>query len=353
MSSEHILVTGGTGFVGRHIISGFIEQHPEVKLSTLDVEKFSDEKLVLGNVTFIQADITDEKQLMEILMKVQPTTVIHTAGIVPTGNDRYSQRLREKVYRVNVNGTRNILTAAKAAGVKYFVYTSSVCIISDDVAHDYPNMDENLPIGNASLIYGESKGIAETMVLNSNTHDFLTCALRPSVIFGPGDPHCVPTIHQCITKGETPFIIGDAVNLYDFTYITNVADAHVLAVRNLLGPKTAAGEAFFITNGEPVPFRDFCLAVWANFGHVPKYQIRIPVVVAWFMGFVAEWVTWLFGTQSTLSRGSVRDYTQTAYADIRKAKSILKYSASVGLDEGLKICCDVGVVESFSKRYSH
>src|SRR5579871_1520898 len=101
MSSEHILVTGGTGFVGRHIISGFIEQHPEVKLSTLDVEKFSDEKLVLGNVTFIQADITDEKQLMEILMKVQPTTVIHTAGIVPTGNDRYSQRLREKVYRVN------------------------------------------------------------------------------------------------------------------------------------------------------------------------------------------------------------------------------------------------------------
>jgi len=194
------------------------------------------------------------------------------------------------------------------------------------------------------LIYGTSKGIAEPMVLNANTNDFLTCSLRPSVIFGPGDPHCVPTIHRCIAKGETPFIIGDALNLYDFSYITNVADAHVLAVRNLLGPKTAAGETFFITNGEPVPFRDFCLAIWANFGHVPKYQIRIPVTVAWFVGFVAEWVTWLFGAHSTLSRGSVQDYTQTAYADIRRANTILKYRAGVGLDEGLKISCNVGVV---------
>jgi len=343
MSSEHILVTGGTGFVGRHIIIALAEQHPEAKLSALDIEKPPDEKSVAGNVDFIQADVTQEEQLMEILMKVRPTIVIHTAGIVPTGNDRYSQRLREKVYRVNVNGTRNILTAAKAAGVKCFVYTSSVCIISDDIAHDYPNMDENQPVGNASLIYGASKGIAEPMVLKANTKDFLTCALRPSVIFGPGDPHCVPTIHRCIAKGETPFIIGDAVNLYDFSYITNVADAHVLAVRNLLGPKTAAGEAFFITNGEPVPFRNFCLAVWANFGHVPKYQIRIPVVVAWFVGLVAEWMTWLFGGQSTLSRGSVRDYTQTAYADITKANNILKYRASVGLDEGLKISCNVGI----------
>ena len=343
MSSEHILVTGGTGFVGRHIIIALTEQHPEAKLSALDIEKPPDEKSVAGNVDFIQADVTKEEQLMEILMKVRPTIVIHAAGIVPTGNDRYSQRLRKKVYRVNVNGTRNILTAAKAVGVKCFVYTSSVCIISDDIAHDYPNMDENLPVGNASLIYGASKGIAEPMVLKANTKDFPTCALRPSVIFGPGDPHCVPTIHRCIAKGETPFIIGDAVNLYDFSYITNVADAHVLAVRNLLGPKTAAGEAFFITNGEPVPFRDFCLAVWVNFGHVPKYQIRIPVVVAWFVGLVAEWMTWLFGGQSTLSRGSVRDYTQTAYADITKANNILKYRASVGLDEGLKISCNVGI----------
>jgi len=347
MSGEHVLVTGGNGFVGRHIISAFIEQYPEAKLSALDIEKLPDTKSFDGNVNFIQTDITQEEKLMEILMKVRPTIVIHVAGIVPTGNDRYSQRLHEKVYRVNVNGTRNILAAAKAAKVKCFVYTSSVCIISDDVAHDYPNMDENLPVGNASLIYGASKGIAEPMVINSNTDDFLTCALRPSVIFGPGDPHCVPTIHRCIAKGETPFIIGDAVNLYDFSYITNVADAHVLAVRNLLGPKTAAGETFFITNGEPVPFRDFCLAVWVNFGHVPKYQIRIPVAVAWFVGLVAEWVTWLFGTQSTLSRGSVQDYTQTAYADIRKANTILKYRASVGLDEGLKICCDVSVVKSF------
>ena len=346
MSGEHILVTGGTGFVGSNIISAFMEQHPEAQLSALDIERPPDTKSLRGSVNFYQADITQEEQLMEVFMKARPTIVIHTAGIVPAGNARYGQRLRDKVYRVNVDGTKNVLAAAKTARVKCFVYTSSVCIISDDVANDYPNMDENLPVGNASLIYGASKGIAEPMVLNANSDHFLTCALRPSVIFGPGDPYCVPTIHRCIAKGETPFIIGDAVNLYDFSYITNVADAHVLAVRNLLGPKTAAGEAFFITNGEPVPFRDFCLAVWANFGHVPKYQIRIPVAVAWFVGLVAEWATWLFGAQATLSRGSVQDYTQTAYADIRKANSILEYRARVGLNEGLKISCDVRTADS-------
>lgn len=153
----------------------------------------------------------------------------------------------------------------------------------------------------------------------------------------------VPTIHHCIAKYETPFVIGEAQNLYDFTYVTNVADAHVLAVRNLLTSKTAAGQKFHISNGEPIPFRDFCLAIWKESGHVPWFTVRIPIVVAWFIGWLCEIITWVMGTEATLSRGSVRDYTQTAYADISKARSVLGYKPRVSLADGIRISCKVGV----------
>jgi sterol-4alpha-carboxylate 3-dehydrogenase (decarboxylating) len=83
-------------------------------------------------------------------------------------------------------------------------------------------------------------------VLAAKDEKLSTCALRPSVIFGPGDYQLIPSLHTCIAKGETPFVIGSGENLWDVTYVSNIADAHVLAVENLLSEKTAAGEAFFI-----------------------------------------------------------------------------------------------------------
>jgi len=341
LNGQHILITGGTGFFGAHIVTALLQQHAEVKLSVLDITKPSDWRPPREDIVFYQADVTRSEELLNAISEARPTVVIHSAGIVPTGSDRYSDRLRSRVFSVNVEGTKNVLNAAKAAKVRAVVYTSSIAVITDDNVTDYPNFDESMPIGSAYLIYGASKTLAESLVFAENNETLTTCVLRPSVMCGPGDTMLLPTVHACIAKGETPFIIGDASNLYDFSYVSNVADAHVLAVENLLTSKTAAGEAFFITNGEPVPFRDFCLAVWAHFGHVPKFQVRIPVGVASVVGFIAEWATWMLGTQATLNRGTVRDYTQTAYANIGKARRILGYEPRVSLDEGLKIACKV------------
>jgi sterol-4alpha-carboxylate 3-dehydrogenase (decarboxylating) len=120
----------------------------------------------------------------------------------------------------------------------------------------------------------------------------VTCALRPSVLFGPGDYQLIPSIHACIAKYETWFIIGDGFNLWDVTHVSNVADAHVLAAENLMTSRTAAGEAFFIQNNEPITFRDFCLAIWAHFGHVPSFEVHIPEALAYVAGLVCEWATW-------------------------------------------------------------
>lgn len=177
------------------------------------------------------------------------------------------------------------------------------------------------------------------MVLAANGEKLLTCALRPSVLFGPGDYQLIPSVHACITKGETPFIIGDGENLWDVTYVDNIADAHMLAVENLLSTKTAAGEAIFISNQEPVPFREFCLAVWGNFGHYRPYQIRIPQALATSVGHLAEWVTWLTGNQTTLSSGSVKDACSIRYCNGEKARKILGYSPRFSIEEGIRISC--------------
>ena len=132
--------------------------------------------------------------------------------------------------------------------------------------------------------------------------------------------------------------------MYDFAWVGNIADAHVLAVENLLGPKTAAGEAFFLSNGEPVPFRDFCRAIWAQFGHVPPFEVHIPKAAAWFVAYVFEGVTLLTGTDATIRRGSVKDYCMTAYANLDKARRVLGYKPRVGLDEAVRISCQVGNV---------
>lgn len=161
------------------------------------------------------------------------------------------------------------------------------------------------------------------------------------MLFGPGDHQLVPSVHACIAKGETPFVLGDAENLWDVTYAPNVADAHVLAVENLLSEaKSAAGEAIFIQNCESITFRDFCLEVWKNFGHYPPFEVRLPYSLAWFAGLMAECFTWVTGGTYTLSRGSVNDACGVRYASGDKARRLLGFVPRVGIEEGLKISCE-------------
>ena len=123
----------------------------------------------------------------------------------------------------------------------------------------------------------------------------------------------------------------------------NVGDAHVLAAQNLLTTKTAAGEAFFISNMEPITFRDFCLAVWREFGHIPPYEIHIPESLAWAAGYVAEWVTWLRKRPTTFSRGGVLDACAVRYTDGVKSRKILGYVPRIGIEEGIRLSCQVSI----------
>lgn len=297
--------------------------------------------------------------------------------------DRYARRLEALVKKINVDGTRHVVEAARLCGCKALVYTSSCCAVTDDMSRPYANIDESWPVSEKSSSYGESKVEAERVVLAANNtkapddevaslrRSMFTCVLRPSVLFGEGDNQLIPPIHACIAKQETRWVIGDGTNLWDTTYVGNVADAHVLAVENLLnsesqkvgggsdgddnsgnkiqcrstGGPSAAGEIFFIQNNEPISFREFSLAIWKEFGHYPPpLEIPIPKGLAWILGLVADAFTRISGTPTTLSRGSVMDACAIRYASGEKAERVLGYSPQVGLEVGIKRSCQVSAL---------
>lgn len=342
----HILVTGASGFLGQAVITTLRTKHPDWTLTNLDLKPPPNPQ---SNVTYIQADITQASQVETAILKANPDAIINVAGWVPNGSLRYStsKALRDKVFAINHLGTLNVLSSAQKTKCKAFVQTSSCTVLSDDLDHDFPNMTEDIPIGHATLAYGASKAPAELAVLAANTSTFKTCALRPATIIGPGDTYgVIATMHACIANGETPWIIGTGDNMYDFVYITNVADAHVLALENLLSIKpfreSAAGHAMFVSNQQPVYFRDFMLAIWKHFDHVPPFQLRIPASFAWFAGLMAELKVWLAGgKESVLSRGSVRDAVGTRYASNEKATRMLGYYPRVDFVDAVKLACEV------------
>lgn len=276
--------------------------------------------------------------------------------------------------------------------------------MTDDLAGTFPNIDESWPASRKSSIYGESKAAAEEIVLAANgtsrrerirsvedldnweyekignrgswpQSSISTCVLRPSVIFGEGDNQLIPSIHACIRKGETRYKLGDGNNMWDTVYVGNVADAHVLALENLLSHRpsmgsggkgvdgvgcgsiengSAAGQTFFIQNNEPLPFRDFSLAIWKEFGHFPPpFEIGIPEGLGWVLGYIAEILTRMSGQATTLCRGSVLDACAIRYASGDKARRVLGYRPRVGLEAGLTRSCQVSfaiLILSFASR---
>lgn len=344
----HILVTGASGFLGQAVITALQTTHPDWTLTNLDLRP---PPSLQPNVTYIQADITQAFEVDIATCKANPDAIINVAGWVPNGSLRYSnsKALRDKIFGINHLGTLNVLSSAQKTKCRAFVQTSSCTVLSDDLDHDFPNMTEDIPIGHATLAYGASKAPAELAVLAANTPAFKTCALRPATIIGPGDTYgVIATMHACIANGETPWIIGTGDNMYDFVYITNVADAHVLALENLLfatpTPESAAGQAMFVSNQQPVYFRDFMLAIWKHFDHVPPFQFTVPTSLAWFAGLMAEVKMWVAGgRESALSRGSVRDAVGTRYASNEKARRILGYHPRVDFVDAVRLACEVSV----------
>lgn len=141
MALSNVLITGGTGFVGSATVRALAEKHPECAITIVDIKPPNAHALPT-NISFIQADVTSSEKIKKAVQKVRPVVLIHTAGIVPVLSERYGRKLESVVWKINVEGTKNVLEAARQAGVQAFIYTSSCCALTDDMRNPYPNIDE-------------------------------------------------------------------------------------------------------------------------------------------------------------------------------------------------------------------
>ena len=227
----HVLVTGGSGFLGNHIVSLLASRKACKKISVLDLKQPANP---IAGVDYQNGDLTDYEAMLSLFKKTKPDAVVHTAGPI------HSNKNKELMYKVNVDGTKNLLRVAQETGVRSFVYTSSASVIHD-AKSDLINANEEYPLvmgKNQPEYYTVTKAQAEIEVLKANrpasNPKFLTAALRPSAMFGEGDVQLLPPGLSAYYRGQTKVQIGANDNLFDFTEITNVAHAHHLCLAALL-----------------------------------------------------------------------------------------------------------------------
>jgi nucleoside-diphosphate-sugar epimerase len=247
--------------------------------------------------------------------------VFHTAAHVKMWGPR------EAFVRGNIDATNSVIAACRAAGVPRLVFTSSPSVVAAD--HDLRGIDESQPYPTRyRALYPETKAAAERAVLAAHGDQLRTIALRPHLIFGPGDTNLVPTILKRARAGRL-VQVGDGTNLVDLTFIDDCVSAHVRAAAALDERSSAGGRAFFISQGTPV-------SLWEWIGRVlalhdaPPVRRRIAATTALLLATVAEtvWKTCGLTSDPPLTRFLAEEMATDHWFNIDAARRELGYAPS-------------------------
>jgi nucleoside-diphosphate-sugar epimerase len=324
------LVTGGGGFVGRALVAALRQRGDRV----IVVEPFGEPWR--DDIQFERVDIRDSEVLARLCEGVD--TVFHNASLVHTKHNR-----EDDVWSVNLGGARSVLRACWAARVKKLVYVSTASAVYE--GKDIENGNETMPYAKKSQApYSDSKIAAEGEVLAANgQRGVLTCAIRPHVVFGPGDKRFLPAVLKRAKAGQLRVSVGvNNTKLSDFTYVDNLVDALLLADERLTVNGPVAGQAYFVTNGEPLPFFDFVKRVLRELG-LPKIVAGVPYPIVFAAAAIKEAIDTLRGgtlnAEDGMSRFAVRYMVRHHYFDISKARRDLGYTPRVSLDQAIQLTC--------------
>ena len=325
------LVTGGGGFLGGAVVRLLRQRGREVRSFTRTAYPWLDE---LG-VEQVFGDLADPAAVENAAAGVD--VVFHVAAKAGVWG-RY-----DDFVATNVTGTENVIAACKKHGIRRLVYTSTPSVVHG--GGDLEGADESVPYpGHFEAYYPETKARAERAVLAANGPELATVALRPHLIWGPGDPHLVPRILARGREGRLRRIGSRPVKV-DVTYIDNAADAHVLAGERLAVGAACAGKAYFVSNGEPVELWAFIDRVLAAAG-LPPVSRGVSVWKAKLAGRVLEWVYRVLRLpgEPPMTRFVASQMSTSHWYDIGAARRDLGYEPRVSVEEGLR-----RLAESFGK----
>lgn len=334
-------ITGASGFIGGKIAERLLAEGRRVRV----LARRPLPHLEALGAEVIPGDLDNREALRRGCLGTE--TVFHVAGRVGVWGSR------REFFEVNVGGTRNVIAACRKANVSRLVYTSSPSVVYN--GGDLAGIDESAPLClQAPCGYPTSKAAAEREVLAAHGPSLATVALRPHLVWGPGDKNVVPRVLALARTGKLK-IIGSGRNKVDVTHISNVVDAHLLAEGALLTGRTApfhaparpgasrasmpangpGGRAYFITNGEPVILWDWINQLLRGVG-IPEITKHVPLPVAYAAGGLMEglWRVLPLKGEPPMTRFVAKEMATDHWFDISAARRDLAYHPLVTMAAG-------------------
>ncbi|KAF2256922.1 C-3 sterol dehydrogenase/C-4 decarboxylase-like protein [Trematosphaeria pertusa] len=340
-AARSVLVTGGCGFLGSHVVDAFLA---EGRFRVVAVSR-NPNRNRHPEAEYISCDVTKHDEIAAVIQRVKPTVIVHTVTPGPFAPARS--------HHEDYAATKNLVAvAAKAASVRAFIYSGSAEAVSNFSGARSEPLPETKAIlhtpDSTASAYGRAKSASETLVLEANGQDLLTVVLRLPGMFGPRDVNISHNLLKATGTFATRIQLGNNKVVHDWLYVENAAHAHVLAAKALLDPEQAArqrvdGEAFFLSDGVPMKFWDFARKLWAAAGDERCIRGDRVFVIPWSvvlaMAILSEAICYVFtwGRKTPgLTRLHVHYMKEGAWFDIEKARQRLGYVPLVETDEGIR-----------------
>ena len=317
------LVTGGGGFLGlglvRRLAAGGVQLRSFSRLHYPELDE-------LG-VVQVGGDLADAEAIRTAVRGCR--IVFHVAA--KAGIWGYP----EEFERSNVDGSRNVVAACLAEDCRRLIYTSSPSVVFQ--GGDLEGVDESVPLASSfTADYPRTKAQAERETLQARDQGLAVIALRPHLIWGPGDSHILPGLVARAKAGQLRRL-GSRSCRVDFTYIDNAVEAHVRAALSLVQKPELSGRVYFISDDEPVELWEFINQMLAAAG-APAVERAIPAGLARFAGGILETVyrALPLSGEPRITRFLAEQLSTSHWFDISAAKRDLDYRPVVRIEEGLR-----------------
>jgi len=308
-----VLVTGSTGFIGSHLAERLVAEGAGVRVLARDPQKLLPS--LRGRVEVVRGDLLQPDCFAAATKDCE--FVFHVAAWLGQPNRR------EVAHAINVAATRQLAEAARAAGVRRFVSTSSIAVYGPVLEGV---VDETWP-HSAVYLYGETKSLGEQAAFAAQTDRFEVTVIRPAEVYGPRGGAWTTLPVKLVQRG-IPALIGGGHGLAHPVYVENLVEAYLLAAQR----GEAIGEAFTICDAD-VPWRDF----YGRYASMAGKRARsIPVWLAWCGALGAELGAKITRRPPAISRAQLGFVTGRCRYSTDKARRLLGWSPRVSLDEGLR-----------------
>lgn len=319
-----ILVTGGGGFLGQALCRGLRARGHEV----VSFNRGRYAALDLLGVAQVQGDLVSRDAVIAAAAGCE--AIFHNAAKAGAWGSYESYRL------ANIVGTRNVIDACRVHRIRTLVHTSTPSVTHRATHPVEGGTAETVPYGEGlKAPYAATKLIAEKQVLAANDATLATIALRPRLIWGPGDNQLLPRLVERAKAGRLRFV-GSGENRIDTTYIDNAAQAHFDAFEHLAPGAACAGRAYFISNGEPRTLREIVNGLLEAAG-APRVTKSVPFRVAYAAGVLCEglWNALPLRGEPPMTRFLAEQLATTHWYDMGPARRDFGYVPQVSIHEGL------------------